>query len=125
LWVDPATSLIIAGVILWSSWRLMREALAMSLGATPSHLKAQDVRRFLGGMRGVKEVHDLHIWSLSTTEVALTAHLVMPAGHPGDSFLTFACDELHDHFGIDHATLQIETSANGFCAVACDAPRAA
>jgi cobalt-zinc-cadmium efflux system protein len=124
-WIDPATSMLVVGVIIWSSWNLLREALAMSLNATPSHLKTDEVRQFLVGMKGVTNVHDLHIWSLSTTEVALSAHLVMPKGHPGDGFLNAVCDELRDHFNIGHATLQIETSDAGSCTTACDVGKAA
>jgi len=124
-WIDPATSMLVVGVIIWSSWNLLREALAMSLNATPSHLKTDEVRQFLVSMNGVTNVHDLHIWSLSTTEVALSAHLVMPKGHPGDGFLNAVCDELHNHFNIGHATLQIETSDAGSCTTACDVGKAA
>jgi cobalt-zinc-cadmium efflux system protein len=124
-WIDPLTSLLVAGAIIWSSWNLLREALAMSLNATPSHLKTEEVRQFLLSMKGVVNVHDLHIWSLSTTEVALSAHLFMPKGHPGGNFLNIVCAELRDHFDIGHATLQIETSNAGLCGKACDLQKVA
>ncbi len=120
LWLDPLTSLVIVAVIVWSSWSLMTEALAMSMKAVPSKINPDDVRKFLAGQRGVASVHDLHIWATSTTDTALTAHLVMPNGHPGDQFLAMLCEELEHHHGIGHSTLQIETSSNTVCAAPCD-----
>jgi cobalt-zinc-cadmium efflux system protein len=79
------------------------------------------VRAFLAGRPGVASLHDLHIWPLSTTETALTAHLVMPGGHPGDAALMDACAELRDRFGIGHATLQVEVDEATACALAPDA----
>ncbi len=120
LWLDPLTSLAIVAVILWSSWRLLGESLALSMKAVPKGIDAIAVREFLQKQKGVLGIHDLHIWSISTTDAALTAHLVMPGGHPGDEFLTQMCAALeHDH-KIGHATLQIETSINSACAVRCD-----
>src|SRR6185437_602635 len=86
-WIDPATSLGIVAVILWGSWGLLREALAMAMQAVPGSIDPDAVTRRLAGVEGVARVHHLHIWPMSTTETALTAHLVMPAGHPGDAFL--------------------------------------
>lgn len=120
LWLDPLTSLIIVVVIVLSSWSLMREAVAMSMKAVPSRINPDDVRKFLAAQRGVADVHDLHIWATSTTETALTAHLVMPAGHPGDKFLAMICSELEHHHAIGHSTLQIETSTDVACAAHCD-----
>ena len=119
LWLDPVTSLVIVAVIVLSSWGLLREALAMSMKAVPARINPDEVRQFLGKMKGVTNVHDLHIWALSTTDIALTAHLLMPKGHPGDPFLLEVTQELEHHFGIGHATLQIETSENAACN-ACD-----
>ena len=120
LWIDPLTSLLIAAVIVWSSWSLLTEALAMSMKAVPSRINPDEVRAFLAAQRGVASVHDLHIWATSTTDTALTAHLVMPSGHPGDKFLAMVCDELEHHHGIGHSTLQIETSTDVACAAQCD-----
>ena len=120
LWLDPLTSLVIVAVIVWSSWSLMIEALAMSMKAVPSKISPDEVRKFLASQRGVAAVHDLHIWATSTTDTALTAHLVMPGGHPGDQFLAMICSELEHHHGIGHSTLQIETSSDTVCAAHCD-----
>lgn len=109
LWLDPAISLVIVGVILVGTWSLLNDALGLILDRVPKHIEPLAVRTFLRELPGVAQVHDLHIWAMSTTETALTAHLVMPTGCPGDSFLAHACDELHHHFTIDHATLQVET----------------
>ena len=86
LWLDPAVSLIINAIIIWGTWSLLRDSVTMSLNAVPSGLESQDVGAFLSAAAGVQGIHDLHIWSMSTTETALTAHLVMPGGYPGDSF---------------------------------------
>jgi cobalt-zinc-cadmium efflux system protein len=107
-WLDPATSLLVSAVILVGTWSLLRDALNLALDAVPAHIDPEAVRRYLAGLEGVIEVHDLHIWAMSTTEVALTAHLVM-AGPPGrPSFLRDACNALHERFRIGHSTLQIE-----------------
>ena len=115
LWLDPAVSLVIVAVIIWGTWGLLRESTAMSLAAVPSRIDPAAVRTFLGTLPGVASIHDLHIWPMSTTETALTAHLVTPAGNPGDAFLVETCRQLNDRFKIGHATLQIETSADVHC----------
>lgn len=107
-WIDPVTSLLITVALGWASWSLLRDAVRMGLLAVPAHIDEAAVRRHLAGLRGVAAVHDLHIWGMSTTESALTAHLVMPAGADGDAFLCDVASGLHEIFGIDHATLQIE-----------------
>lgn len=108
LWFDPVISLVIVTVIVVSTWNLLREALGLILDRVPKHIEPLAVRTFLQELPGVAQVHDLHVWAMSTTETALTAHLVMPTGYPGDDFLTHTCEELHHHFDIDHSTLQIE-----------------
>ena len=108
-WIDPATSLVIVGVIAWSTWGLLKDSLRMSLLGVPGNIDERRVRSFLEGLNGVEAVHDLHIWPMSTTETALTAHLVMPGGHPGDGFLHQLAHELEHEFGIGHPTVQIET----------------
>ena len=109
LWLDPVASLVIAIVIVIGTWRLLRRALDMALNAVPAGIDATEVRRHLTAISGVAAVHDLHIWPMSTTTTALTCHLVMPGGHPGDAVLTKIADELHERFGIEHATIQVET----------------
>ena len=115
LWLDPTVSLIINAVIIWGTWGLLRDSVTMSLNAVPSDLELQDVGAVLSAAAGVQGIHDLHIWSMSTTETALTAHLLMPGGHPGDSFLVDLCTMLRERFGISHATLQVETDPNTAC----------
>ncbi len=107
-WVDPVMSLLVAGVILWGSIGLMRESVGMSLMAVPSGIELDEVQGALGELPGVDTVHDLHVWPLSTTETALTAHLVAPGVAVTDDLLTDARTMLHDRFGIEHCTLQIE-----------------
>ena len=116
-WLDPAASLLISAVILVGTWRLLREALRLSLAAAPRAIDPAEVQRYLRGLPEVAEVHDLHIWAMSTTETALTCHLVTPAGHPGDDFLHRVAHELHDRFEIGHSTMQIELSDGSHCAL--------
>jgi cobalt-zinc-cadmium efflux system protein len=110
-WIDPVTSLAIVAVIVWGTWGLLREAVAMSLNATPSGIDSAKVAAHLAGLEGVASVHDLHVWPMSTTETALTAHLVMGAPADRDRFFQEATKTLHDRFGIDHVTLQVETGS--------------
>ncbi|QLC25516.1 cation transporter [Parasphingopyxis algicola] len=107
-WIDPATSLVIGLVILLSTWGLLKDAVKMSLAAVPEHIDTDEVRATLEAMDGIAQVHHLHIWNMSTTETALTAHIVMPAGHPGDAFLAEVQARLADRFHIGHSTIQIE-----------------
>lgn len=110
-WIDPATSLVITLGLGWASWGLLKDSLKMGLLGVPRHIDEDGVRNYLSGLPGVAAVHDLHIWGMSTTESALTAHLVMPAGAPGDAFLQEIAHELEDHFGIHHTTIQVERNA--------------
>lgn len=109
LWFDPVVSLIIVVVVVVGTWQLLKNSLDLALDAVPVGIEPLAVRTYLAELRDVAGVHDLHIWGMSTTETALTAHLVMPTGHPGDAFLVQVNRELQDHFGIEHTTLQIET----------------
>lgn len=108
LWFDPVVSLIIVAVVVISTWQLLQASLSLALDAVPEGIEPLAVRTYLAELPNVVQVHDLHIWAMSTTETALTAHLVMPAGFPGDAFLAKVCKELHDSFGIEHTTLQVE-----------------
>jgi cobalt-zinc-cadmium efflux system protein len=108
LWLDPAVSLFVSAVIVFGTWGLMKSAIGLALDAVPEGVDAAAVRAHLLDIRGVTGLHDLHIWGMSTTETALTCHLVMPDGHPGDAMLNGIAEQLHHRFGIHHATIQIE-----------------
>jgi cobalt-zinc-cadmium efflux system protein len=110
LWLDPAISLVIAAVVFWSGWGLARDSVNLALDGVPRGIVLMEVREYLAGLEGVSEVHDLHVWAMSTNETALTAHLVRPGGSD-DAFLHGVCDELSHRFNIHHATLQIEAAA--------------
>ncbi len=109
LWFDSIVSLIIVVVIVVGTWNLLRDSLNLAMDAVPEGIDPQAVKTYLSELSGVVGVHDLHIWAMSTTETALTAHLVMLTGNPGDGFLSRISMELHDNFGIEHSTIQIET----------------
>ncbi len=114
-WIDPIVSLVVAALIVWSTWGLLAESSALSLAAVPAGIDPAAVRAHLASLPGVASLHDLHVWGLSTTASALTAHLVMPAGPPGDAFLEDVAGTLGKRFGIGHVTLQIETDGDGWC----------
>ena len=116
-WIDPAASLIVCVVIMWGTWSLLKDSVRMSLAAVPPRLRLADVRAYLVQRPGVSEVHDLHVWPMSTTETALTCHLLMPAGHPGDAFLMETARELQHRFDIGHVTLQVEVHEGTACAL--------
>ncbi|NOT17586.1 MAG: cation transporter [Sulfuriferula sp.] len=108
LWLDPAISLLIAAAILYGTWGLFKQSIKLALHAVPDAIDPTKVLTYLQSLPEVQEVHDLHIWGMSTTENALTAHLVMPAGHPGDAYLAHLAEELAHHHQIQHATIQVE-----------------
>ncbi len=114
-WIDPAVSLAIALIIFWGGWGLMKDAVAMSLDAVPTGIDPEAVEAALSALPGVVAVHDLHIWPMSTTETVMTAHLLIPAGHPGDALLRHAEEVMHHRFGIGHVTLQIEIGDGADC----------
>jgi cobalt-zinc-cadmium efflux system protein len=107
-WIDPIASLVINVVIVWATWALLRDSLAMVLDAVPEGVDPVAVREFLKTQPGVTAVHDLHIWALSTTKTALSAHLVKPGAEIDDQMLLCISQELHHRFGIGHATIQVE-----------------
>lgn len=107
-WIDPMTSLVIVAVIIIGTWGLFRDSLTLALNAVPQTIDVDAVTRTLTGLEGVSAVHHIHIWPMSTTASALTAHLVMPGGHPGDAFLADVAHKIEHAFGIGHATLQVE-----------------
>lgn len=119
-WLDPVISLVISVVIVAGTWGLLRDSVNLALNAVPVGIDRQAVESYLVGLPGVVAVHDLHIWGMSTTETALTAHLVRPQGGPADAFLHEAAHKLEERFGIAHATLQLETDAEQVCRLAPD-----
>ena len=115
VWVDPAISLIIAAVIFWSTWNLLRDAFHLAVGGVPREIDLTRVSEYLSGLPGVNEVHDLHVWGVSTTESALTAHLVLSEPVDQDSLIDEAAGELASRFEISHSTLQIEREKQERC----------
>ena len=120
LWLDPVTSLFICVVIVAGTWGLLRDSVRLALQAVPEGIEIERVRTYLDRVPGVTEVHDLHVWGMSTTDTALTAHLVMPQGHPGDAFVADITERLREQFNICHATIQVEIDATHPCALAPD-----
>jgi cobalt-zinc-cadmium efflux system protein len=113
LWLDPVVSLAVSAVIVFGTWGLLKSAVGLALDAVPEGVDAAAVRSHLLTVPGVTALHDLHIWGMSTTETALTCHLVMPGGHPGDAALAGLAEQLHQRFGIQHTTIQIELADTG------------
>jgi cobalt-zinc-cadmium efflux system protein len=108
-WLDPAVAILVSLLIAWTAFGLLRSGLGLSLDGVPSVIDRTKVAAWLQARPGVAGIHDLHIWSLSTTKTALTAHLAMPGGHPGDGFFDHVADGLAHEFSISHVTLQIES----------------
>ncbi|QBM78279.1 cation transporter (plasmid) [Sphingomonas sp. AAP5] len=119
-WIDPVTSLVIVAVIAIGTWSLLRDSVNMSLQAAPPGLDPAEIGTFLRGQDGVQEIHDLHVWPMSTTETALTVHLLVPGGYPGDTYTARVAAALKEKFGIDHATIQIETDPATPCELESD-----
>jgi cobalt-zinc-cadmium efflux system protein len=111
-WIDPATSLIVAAIILWGTWGLLAESTSMTLAGTPRGIDPQAVGDALDGLPGVTGTHHLHIWPLSTTETAMTVHLVVNDSVDRDRILGMASAHVHDRFGIVHSTIQVERAAD-------------
>ncbi|KQY16595.1 cobalt transporter [Massilia sp. Root133] len=107
-WLDPVVSLVLVVVIVVGTWSLLRESIQMVLAGVPASVDATGVTAYLAAQPGVTEVHDVHIWAMSTTETALTAHLVMPDGYPGDTAIDSIVEHLREYFSIHHCTLQVE-----------------
>jgi cobalt-zinc-cadmium efflux system protein len=117
-WIDPALGLVIGAVIVWGAWGLLTDSFNLAMDTAPRGVNVSEVRDWLAHLPGVEEVHDLHVWAMSTTETALTAHLIRPANGDADAFLHAACEELANRFRIGHATLQVETDASQACRLA-------
>jgi len=107
-WLDPVISLVIVLVIVMSTWGLLRESMQLALLAVPASIDVLEVETYLRQCQGVTDIHDLHVWGMSTTESALTIHLVMPAGYPGDAYMDTLVNTLKERFSIQHCTLQVE-----------------
>jgi cobalt-zinc-cadmium efflux system protein len=120
-WIDPVCSLLIGGIIVLGTWSLLRDSAALALSAAPRGIDLQAVQGHLASLPGVVAVHDLHVWAMSTTETALTAHVVRPGLGADDAFLHGVSNDLCARFAIGHVTLQIEVDAvEGSCALAHD-----
>ena len=117
LWIDPVTSLVIVAVIAVGTWGLLKDSVKLSLLGVPPGISHAKVEAYLRAQPGVASVHDLHIWPLGTTETVLTAHLVIPGGHPGDAFLRVLAADMKAHFRIGQSTIQIEVSDGEPCAL--------
>jgi len=109
-WIDPLMSFIIIGVILWGTWRLFTDSINLALDAVPKHIDINKVSEFLLSKEEVEDIHDLHVWAISTTQIALSVHLVIPGGC-NDKFLSDLQEELYHNFGIGHTTIQIENKS--------------
>ena len=107
-WLDPLVTLVLVTIIAAGTWSMLRDSVSLALQAVPSHIDPQAVRNFLASQDGVTEVHDMHIWGMSTSENALTTHLICPGGHPGDDFLHQLSEQVEARYGIHHATFQVE-----------------
>lgn len=120
-WLDPVTSVLIVAVIIYGTWGMLRESLHLALNAVPRQVDVVAIANYLGSLHGVTSIHDLHVWGMSTTESALTVHLVMPQGYPGDHFMDDITHTLRHRFALLHSTIQIEQgTTQHVCAL--DAP---
>lgn len=124
-WLDPVISLAIVAVIVMGTWGLLRESLQLAMNAVPAHIDAPALEAYLRQCRGVSDIHDLHIWGMSTTESALTVHLVMPEGYPGDAYMDDIACTLQQRFAIQHCTLQVEQGTTNHACVLHATPGAA
>ena len=120
-WLDPVVSLVIAAIIVAGTWNLFRQSLHLLFDGVPESVDLHAVQNLLEALPGVAQVHDLHVWAMGTSEIAMTAHLVMPEGGGDEAFLKHATDELHEHFEIRHVTLQVVREA--FCDGCAPLPR--
>ena len=107
-WLDPVMSLVVVAVVVYGTWGLLRDSVRLALDAVPPGVDLTRIREYLAGQPGVTDVHDLHVWALSTTGNALSAHLVIPAGHPGDAAVDAIVLTLRERFAMQHATLQVD-----------------
>lgn len=115
LWIDPLISLVIVAIILIGTWSLLRDSINLAIDSVPKNIDVTEIKQYLRSQENVCQIHDLHIWPLSTTEIAMSVHLVVTDKPISNNFLFEIQQHLHDHFGIEHATIQIETKADGEC----------
>lgn len=117
-WLDPLISLIVVAVVIFSTWGLLRESVRLILNAVPANIDIAAIDSYLREVPGVADIHDLHVWGISTTESALTVHMVMPDGYPGDTFMDEVRQTLETRYAIHHSTIQVEQgTANHTCTV--------
>ena len=114
-WIDPLISLLIVAIILIGTWSLLRDSINLAIDSVPKNIDVAEIKQYLRSQENVCQIHDLHIWSLSTTEIAMSVHLIVSDKPANNNFLFEIQQHLHDHFGIEHATIQIETEADGEC----------
>lgn len=114
-WVDPVVAIAVSLLVGLATFQLLRSSLRLTMDGVPASVDRNAVQQWLCSQEGVNAIHDLHIWALSTTNTALTAHLVMPSGHPGDDFLNHLAEELEAHFNVHHTTFQVEISPTNAC----------
>ncbi len=110
-WIDPVVGLVVVGIVLWGTWGLLRDSVILILDAVPHYIDHQGVKEYLRSLPGVEAIHDLHIWGLSTREVALTVHLIMPEAKLSDADYKKINHHLHEEFKINHVTMQVETGS--------------
>lgn len=115
LLIDPIISLLIVIVILIGTWSLLRDSMNLAMDSVPEGINIAGIREFLAGLENVSQIHDLHVWALSTTEVALSVHLIMVDDSLKNNFLSKVQQELHDSFNIEHSTIQIERESDENC----------
>lgn len=115
LLIDPVVSIIVAAIIFMGTWNLLRESFNLAIDAVPEHIDADHVALYLSTLPNVKNVHHLHIWGLSTTDVALTVHMILSSPDENNELLAQIREDLHHRFGISHATIQFESSEAGIC----------
>jgi cobalt-zinc-cadmium efflux system protein len=114
IWLDPVISLFIVVAILVGTWQLLRDSIDLSIDAVPQGIDVTHIQSYLKGLENVTDIHDLHVWALSTTETALTVHLVTTLEVIDNSFLKEIQEHLHHHFNIAHTTIQIENEAGDY-----------
>lgn len=114
-WLDPVGTMVIVAIIVAGTWRMLVQSLQLALSAVPEHIEVAQVESYLRQIPGVAGIHDLHIWGMSTTESAMTVHLVMPAGYPGDAFVDDIMNTLRQRFSVQHSTLQVEQGTTEHC----------